>query len=110
MIDEEFKNLECAQKEKEKCELEIKREEAKEKASVLWTKMKEREEQKAAEERMKEQKLREEEARWRHEEEKRRAAKQHEMRLKQQLWEKYIKDMEKEKENGNAEDRRKVWV
>ena len=59
--------------------------------------MKEREEQKAAEERMKEQKLTEEEARWKHEEEKRRAAKQHEMRLKQQYWEKYIKDMEKEK-------------
>ena len=62
-------------------------------------KMKEIEEQKAAEERMKEQKLREEEeARQKCKEDKRRAAKQHEMKLKQQLQEKYIKDMEKEKE------------
>ena len=38
MRDEEFKNLEHAQKEKEKCMLEIKREEAKEKAGVLWEK------------------------------------------------------------------------
>ena len=40
MIDEEFKNLEHEEKEKEKCKLELKRLEAKEKASVLWKKMK----------------------------------------------------------------------
>ena len=96
MIDEEFKNEE---KEKEKCELEIKREEAKEKASVLWKKMKAIEEQKAAEERMKEQRMREEEqARWKHEEDKRRVSKEYEVKLKQLLREKYIKDMEKEKQ------------
>ena len=46
----------------------------------------------------KQQRLREEEeARWKHEEEKQMAAKEHEMRLRQQLKEKYMKDVEKEK-------------
>ena len=54
----EFKNLEHEEKEHEKYQLEIKREEAKEKAGVLWKKMTEIEEQKAAKERIKEQKLR----------------------------------------------------
>ena len=50
MIDEEFKNLEHEEKGKERCQLELKRLEAKEKASVLWKRMKQIEEQKAAEE------------------------------------------------------------
>ena len=92
------KKFECEEKEQEKHQLEIKREEAKEKASVLWRKMQETEEQKAAEEKIKQQKLREEEeSRWKHEE-KRRVTKQHEMKLKQQLKEKYMKNMELEKE------------
>ena len=60
--------------------------------------MKAIEEQKAAEERMKEQRMREEEqARQKCEEDKRKATKEYEMKLKQQLREEYIKDMEKEK-------------
>ena len=59
LIDEEFRNLECAEKEKEKRELEIKRE-AKEKTSTLWKKLKAIEEQKAAEEKLKQQRMREE--------------------------------------------------
>ena len=99
MTDEEFKNLQCEEKEKEERKLELKRLEAKEKASVLWKKMKAIEEQKAAEEKLKQQKLRqEEEARWKCEEEKQIAARQHEMRLRQQLKEKYMKDKKKEKE------------
>ena len=100
MIYEEFKNLEHEEKEKEKCKLELKRLEAKVKASVLWKKMKEIKEQKAAEEKLKQQKLRqEEETRQECEEEKQITAKQHEMRLRQQFKEKYMKDMEKEKES-----------
>ena len=40
MIDEEFKNLEHEEKEEEKCQLEIKRGEAKEKAIILRKKRK----------------------------------------------------------------------
>ena len=98
LIDEEFRNLEHAEKEK-KCELEIKREEAKEKASALWKKLKAIEEQKAAEEKLKQQRMREEvEAQQKCEEDKIKAAKEYEMKLKQQLKEKYMKDMEKEKQ------------
>ena len=53
MIDKVFKKFEHEEKEQKKCQLEIKREEAKEKASVLWRKMKEIKEQKAAEEKNK---------------------------------------------------------
>ena len=98
LINEEFRNLEHAEKEKEKCELEIKNEEAKEKASALWKKMKAIEEQKAAEEKLKQQRMREDEARRKREEDKIKAAKEYEMKLKQQLKEKYMKDMEKEKQ------------
>ena len=86
LIDEDFRNLEHAEKEKEKRELEIKREEAKEKASALWKKLKAIEEQKAAEEKLKQQRMREEaEARRKCEEDKIKAAKEYEMKLKQQL-------------------------
>ena len=99
LINEEFRNLEHAEKEKEKHELEIKREEAKEKASALWKKLKAIEEQKAAEEKLKQQRMREEaEAQQKHEEDKIKAAKEYEMKLKQQLKEKYMKDVEKEKQ------------
>ena len=53
MIYEEYKQLEQEQKHREKCELEIKRNEAREKAALLWQKRKELEKQKVAEEKRK---------------------------------------------------------
>ena len=71
MIDKEYKQLEQEQKDREKHELEIKRDEAREKAALLWQKRKQLEEQKVAEEKGKQQVLWEqEEARQKQQEEK----------------------------------------
>ena len=77
MIDEEYKQLEQEQKDREKCKLEIKRDEAREKAALLWQIRKQLEEQKVAEEKRKQQVLQEqEEGRWKQQEEKAKAAKE----------------------------------
>ena len=61
MIDEEFKQLEQEQKDQQKWELEIKRDEARQKAALLWQKRKQMEELKVAEEKRKQQVLQEQE-------------------------------------------------
>ena len=53
MIEEEFKQFEQEQKDREKWELKIKRDEARQKAALLWQKRKQIEEHKLAEEKRK---------------------------------------------------------